>query len=80
MVTILFIVSIYPARLVTGLAYHRAVRRPHRAWFGFRWLCRVVMLPLLGIYVFLLFFTQAIGEHGKSALYEHHAFLLPVPF
>jgi hypothetical protein len=29
--------------------------------------------------VFVLFFTQFIDEHGKQALFEHHAFLLPWP-
>ena len=38
------------------------------------------ILPLLGAYIFLLFFTQAIGAHGKAVLFEHHVFLLPVPF
>ena len=40
----------------------------------------ILMLPLLGLFVFILFFTQFIGEHGKAVLFEHHAFLLPVPF
>ena len=38
------------------------------------------MVPLLVLYIFLLFFTQFIGQHGKGVLFEHHAFLLPVPF
>ena len=38
------------------------------------------MVPLLALFVFLLFFTQFIGEHGKGVLFEHHAFLLPAPF
>lgn len=79
-VTIVFIVSIYPARILTGWAYHRAWVKPKRAWFGFRWLSRLLMIPLLGMYVFLLFFTQYISEHGRAVLFEHHAFLLPVPF
>ncbi len=80
METIVFIVSIYPAKVVTGWAYHRAVARERRAHFSLRWLTRLVLLPLLAIYVFLLFFTQFIGEHGKLVLFEHHAFLLPGPF
>jgi hypothetical protein len=80
MVTIVFIVSIYPVKVITGWAYHRAVTREKRAWFGLRWLTRLVLLPLLTLYVFLLFFTQFIGEHGKRVLFEHHAFLLPAPF
>lgn len=80
MVTIVFIVSIYPAKVITGWAYHRALTRERRAFFGFRWLTRFVMVPLLAVYVFLLFFTQFIGEHGKGVLFEHHAFMLPAPF
>jgi hypothetical protein len=79
-VTLVFIVSIYPARLVTGWAYGRAVRKQERAWFGLRWMCRGLLLPLLALFVFLLFFTQFIGQHGKGVLFEHHALLLPVPF
>lgn len=80
LLTPLFIISIYPARVLTGWAYHRATSRPRRAWFGGRWLCRLLLVPLLAGAVFLLFFTQFIGEHGKRVLFEHHAFLLPVPF
>jgi hypothetical protein len=79
-ITIVFIVSICPAKLVTGWAYFRATNRTQSAWRGWRWLARIVMVPLLSLYVFALFFTQFIGEHGKRVLFEHHAFLLPVPF
>lgn len=80
LITAVFIVTMYPARIMTGWAYHRAMSRQRDAWFGFRWLSRATMIPLLAIYVFLIFFSQAIGEHGKAGLFEHHAFLLPVPF
>ena len=78
-VTFVFIISIYPAKVLTGWAYHRAAVRPKRAWFGWRWISRTVMIPLLSLYVFLLFFTQDIAEHGRQVLYEHQAFLLPFP-
>jgi hypothetical protein len=42
--------------------------------------CLALLLPLVGAYVFVLFFTQFVGEHGKGVLFEHHALLLPVPF
>lgn len=103
MVTIVFIVTIYPVKVITGWAYHRAlVGEQRRAFFVGRWLklllvtpilgieleaksvevllTRLVLFPLLAVYVFLLFFTQFIGEHGKGVLFEHHAFLLPAPF
>lgn len=75
--TTVFVVSIYPIKVVTGWAYHRALVRERCAFFGLRWISRLVMVPLLALYVFLLFFTQLIGEHGKGVLFEHHAFLLP---
>lgn len=80
LITVVFIVSIYPVKVMTGWAYHRAVARDRRAHFLLRapsWLLRTALLMF---YVFLLFFTQFIGEHGKGVLFEHHAFLLPVPF
>ena len=80
MVTLVFIVSIWPAKLLAGWAYHRGSAREENAWWGVRWLGRGVMLPLLVAYVFLLLFTPSLGEHGKRVLFEHHAFLLPVPF
>jgi hypothetical protein len=80
LVTIVFIVTIYPSKVIAGWAYHRAVTRERRAFAGLRWLSRLVLVPLLGLYVFLLFFTQFIGEHGKGVLFAHHAFLLPSPF
>lgn len=79
-VTLVFIMSIYPTRVLAGWAYHRATIRSMRAWWWWRWTWRGLMLPLLFVYVFLLFFTQTFGEHGKRVLFEHHAFLLPVPF
>ena len=78
--TLVFIGTIYPARVVTGWAYHRAAAKERDAWFGLRWATRLLIFALLAAYVFLLFFTQFVGQHGKQVLFEHHAFLLPVPF
>jgi len=82
LLTLVFIATIYPARILTGWAYHRAVRRREsglRSRFITRLFVKALMTPLLAIYVFILFFTQFISEHGKQALFEHHAFLLPWP-
>lgn len=81
-VTLVFMASILPTRILTGWAYGRAVRKKaagQRSHFLVRFACRSLLLPLLGLYVFILFFTQFIDEHGKRALFEHHAFLLPWP-
>jgi hypothetical protein len=79
-VTIVFIVSIYPAKVVTGWAMHRAIAREQRPWFGTTWICRALMVPLIGVYTFLLFFIPFIAIHGKASIFEQHALLLPVPF
>lgn len=80
LVTIVFIASIYPAKVISGWAVYRAVRRQTWPWFGWRWMARALLVPLLGLYVLLLFFTPLISEHGRLVLFEHHALLLPVPF
>ncbi|MFG0334700.1 MAG: hypothetical protein ACF8TS_15190 [Maioricimonas sp. JB049] len=81
-ITLVFLLSIFPARMVTGWAYAQAIRRKREdrpAHWTFRWGARLVAVPLLAAYVFILYFTQFIGAHGKGVLYEHHAFLLPWP-
>ena len=79
-ITIIFVVSIFPTKVALGWAYQRSMRRPDRAWWPWRVLCRTLLTVIVGIYVFILFFTPAIGEHGRRVLFEHHALLLPVPF
>ncbi|QDT35054.1 DUF4013 domain-containing protein [Thalassoglobus polymorphus] len=82
-VTLIFVVSIYPTRILLGWAYHHAVKkrelgnRPH---WSVRWLIGGTIIPVLGLYVFILFFTQFLGEQGKQVLFQHHSLLLPVPF
>jgi hypothetical protein len=79
-VTLIFVATIYPAKIFIGWAYARAKRREKRAWFPLRWLCRLVLVPVLALYLFLVFFTPAIGAAGRRVLFEYHALLLPTPF
>lgn len=83
-ITLIFIVTMYPARLLTGWAYRRSVWRQsegRRSWWLTRMVVRLAgMLPLLALYAFLLYFTQFLGAHGRATLFEHHAFLLPWPY
>ncbi len=78
--TPIFILTIYPARLAVGWATHRAQARPARRWLLLRWPVTAMLLPLLALYVFLLFFTPAINAFGRRALFDHHALLIPTPF
>jgi hypothetical protein len=77
---LVFIVTIFPVKVMCGWAYGRAGRRLTRAHFFFRFVCRILMLPVALFYALFVFFTQYTGWHGVLSLYEHHAFLLPVPF
>jgi hypothetical protein len=78
--SLVFLAFIYPARVLTGWAYGRSLRRePRRHWF-FRWTGRLAMLPVAAFYVFVVFLSQYTAWRGIWSLYEQQAFLLPVPF
>lgn len=80
MITPIFIATIYPARIFLGWCYARAARKEQRAWIIVRWPLWAVLTPALAFYLFLFFFTPAIGAYGRRVLFEHHALLLPSPF
>jgi hypothetical protein len=78
--SLVFVVFIFQARLLTGWAYARSQRRSWpRHWF-LRWTGRLALLPVVAMYVLVAFFTQYAAWEGVWSLYEQHAFLLPVPF
>jgi hypothetical protein len=80
MITLFFVVFIYPARLLTGWAMGRAIAHVQPRFFVFRWLARAAVVPVVLLYVLILFFTQYTSFLGPASLLEQHAFLLPVPF
>jgi hypothetical protein len=78
--SIVFVVSILPARLLVGWAVSRADRHHGlRHWF-WRWTSRLAFVPVLMIYALVVYSTQFVSWYGTWSLYEQHAFLLPVPF
>ena len=78
--SLVFIAFIFPARLLSGWAFGRALRRATpRIWIA-RWLARFFMLAVTLVYVVIVYFTQFTSWDGIWSLYEQHAFLLPVPF
>jgi hypothetical protein len=78
--SLVFIVFIFPARLLAGWAYGRAERRPApRHWF-FAATGLMGMIPSAAFYVLIVYLTQYTSWEGVWSLYEQHAFLLPVPF
>ncbi len=74
-----FVVALLPGRLLSGWAVARG-SRPGRAHWALRLVGLGVRLPIAGLYVFLLFFTQYFAWRGGLGLFAHHAFLLPVAF
>jgi hypothetical protein len=78
--SLFFVAFNLPARWFTGWAMARAERRETPRFWLWRWLCRVLMLPVAAAYVLFVYGTQFTSWYGIGSLYEQHAFLLPVPF
>ena len=78
--SLVFVTFIFPSRLLVGWSVARARRRERPRFFLFRWFARLAALPVVGIYVVIVYFTQFISWHGALSLYEQHAFMVPVPF
>lgn len=77
--TPLFIVVIYPTRILMGWVYGTGMRMDSRSPRIIRWPTKVFMIPLLGVYALILFAVPMTSELGRQAMFENHAFLLPVP-
>lgn len=78
-VTLVFLVTIYPTKLLLGWVYYWSNKRQQPSFF-WRLPWKLTSLMTVGLYVFILFFTQFIGEQGTRVLYQNHTFLLPSPF
>lgn len=77
--SVLFVLFIFPARILTGWAVSRAQRREvPRHWFP-RWLARLGILPVALAYVLVVYFTPYLSWNGVLSLLEQHAFLVPAP-
>lgn len=80
LITPIFVLTIYPARLVIGLATGYALRRTRDRGPFLRWTAFTVLVPLLALDLLLLFFMPLIDALGRRVLFDHHALLLPTPF
>ncbi len=77
--SVLFVLFIFPARILTGWAVGRARRRDApRHWFP-RWVARLGILPVALAYVLVVYFTPYLSWNGVLSLLEQHAFLVPAP-
>ena len=76
---LLFVILIFPARLLTGWAMNRAHRREApRHWFS-RWTARAGILPVALAYVLVVYAAPYLSWNGALSLLEQHAFLVPAP-
>ena len=78
--SIVFVVSILPARILAGWAIARAEKREQQRHFVFRASSRLLAIPVVLLYGGIVYLTQFLSWHGAWSLYEQHAFMLPVPF
>jgi hypothetical protein len=78
--SLVFVIFLAPARLLTGWAYARSGRRDSPRHWIFRLLGRVAITAVALLYVVVVFLAQYTSWEGAGSLYEQHAFLLPVPF
>ena len=78
--SLVFLIFIFPARVLTGWAYARSSRRETPRHRVSCWLGRLGMLPTVAFYTLFVFLSQYTAWNGIASLYEQHAFLLPVPF
>lgn len=77
--SLVFVVFIFPARLLVGWAVGRArTREQPRHWF-FRWTSRFAAAPLALFYAIVVFTTQYLSWNGAGDLLEQHAFMTPAP-
>ncbi len=78
--SLVFVIFLAPARILTGWAYARSGRRDRPRHWIIRVLGRLAIVPAALLYVLVVFFSQYTSWGGAYSLYEQHAFLLPVPF
>lgn len=76
---IVFVLFILPARLLVGWAMARADRaESDRIWISW-WASRLLVVPVVIAYAFIVWLTQYLSWHGSLGLLEQHAFLVPAP-
>lgn len=78
--SLVFVIFLAPARLLTGWAYARSGRRDAPRHWILLVLGRLAIIPVALFYVLVVFLTQYTSWNGVANLIDQHAFMLPVPF
>lgn len=77
--SLLFVIFILPARVLTGWALSRATRCAQPRHWLWRWSARLGILPVALTYTLVVYFTPYLSWNGAWTLLEQHAFLVPAP-
>lgn len=77
--SLLFVLFIFPARLLIGWTVYRAHREDPNDYWLMRWIGRAGLVPLGLAYTLILYLTQYLSWQGPWSLLEQHAFLVPAP-
>jgi hypothetical protein len=77
---LVFLLFLFPARLLAGWAYSRPNRRAEPRPIIVRWVGRLLVWPSIIAYVAVVFSWQSIDWKGLVSLFNQHAFQLPIPF
>jgi hypothetical protein len=77
---VLFVLFMFPARILTGWALGRALRHPQPRHSLFRWTSRLALIPVAFAYVLFVYLAQYLSWNGTRGLLEQHAFLVPAPW
>jgi len=78
--SLVFVIFIFPARLLSGWAMGRSLRREQPRHAFFRWTARLGLIPVVLFYVLMVYLTQYLSWNGSRGLLEQHAFLVPAPW
>ncbi len=90
LMSLFFIVSMFPAKLFTGWALFRSAQRSERhiahpeiraevRWY-WRYVAWVPQLAVVLVYLGVLYLAKFVVWEGGASFYLQHAFLPPVPF
>jgi len=77
--SVVFVVFIFPARLLVGWAFSRGLKREEKRHWFFRYGSRLAVLPIVAAYALIVWLTQYLTFNGTWSLFEQHAFLVPAP-
>jgi hypothetical protein len=80
LLSILFVLWMFPAKLVIGWMIRRSRNKTKDAWWPLRWIAWLPHLAAIGIYVGFLYLGKFALWEGGASLFFQHAFLPPVPF